>query len=203
MKFFFILVIGISFLSIFYIFKKSISLKKFFICFFVLTFPIIIIYQYTGNTEVFTFSNSLKKELLDSKNIDPKKIIFFLEKELKDNPDDLTGWRLLARTCLMTGYLQKANKYYKKAIEHFPKNIDLLTEYALFKKSNNELKASIKIIKKIDTFFPKNVANLILLTELYIEDKNKIEAQKIIRVLKVNKISEEILLSLKKKIDEI
>ena len=103
----------------------------------------------------------------------------------------------------MTGYLQKANKYYKKAIERFPKNIDLLTEYALFKKSNNELKASIKIIKKIDAFFPKNVANLILLTELYIEDKNKIEAQKIIRVLKVNKISEEILLSLKKKIDEI
>ena len=122
---------------------------------------------------------------------------------MKDNPDDLEGWRLLARTCLMTGYLQKANKYYKKALKHFPKNIDLLTEYAFFKKSNNELKESIKIIKKIDAFFPRNLDNLILLTELYIEDKNKIEAQKIIKVLKVNKISKEILLSLKKKIDKI
>ena len=126
-------------MSIFYVFKKNISLKKFFICFFILTFPLTIIYQFIGNTEVFKFSNSLKKELLDSKNIDPKKIIFFLEKELKDNPDDLEGWRLLARTCLMTGYLQKANKYYKKALKHFPKNIDLLTDGCFRKRQHTSL----------------------------------------------------------------
>tara|TARA_A100001015_G_C14338280_1_gene462044 strand:+ start:137 stop:274 length:138 start_codon:yes stop_codon:yes gene_type:complete len=41
---------------------------------------------------------------------------------------------ILARTCLLAGYLQKADLYYSKAIKIFPNDKKIIEEYKLFKK---------------------------------------------------------------------
>ena len=55
-------------------------------------------------------------------NIEPKEFIFFLENKLKKKPSDFDGWMLLARTCYISGYFQKADLYYNRALKYFPKN---------------------------------------------------------------------------------
>ena len=77
--------------------------------------------------------------------INPQKIIFFLESKLSENPMDLEGWKLLARTCLMTGHIQKAELYYTKALKYFPRNESLIYEYAVLKKNTDKFQWCIKL----------------------------------------------------------
>ena len=55
-----------------------------------------------------------------------------------ENPMDLEGWKLLARTCLMTGHIQKAEVHYTKALKYFPSNESLIYEYAVLKKNTDQ-----------------------------------------------------------------
>ena len=87
-----------------------------------------------GSPKIFNYQEILEKELKNSKDIDPQKLIIFLEGKLKKNPQDPEGWMILARTCLLAGYLQKADLYYSKAIKIFPNDKKIIEEYKLFKK---------------------------------------------------------------------
>ena len=82
-------------------------------------------------------------------DIDPKKIIFFLENKLKEKPNDLEGWLLLARTCFISGHFQKAGLYYKNALKYFPENETILYELAMLKKNTNKLMSALSILEKI------------------------------------------------------
>ena len=76
------------------------------------------------------FSEKEIQNLISNPNefskIDPKKIVLFLEEKLRDNPNDRDGWVLLARTCMLTGHNQKADLYYKKSLEYFPDDQQIL-----------------------------------------------------------------------------
>ena len=63
---------------------------------------------------------------------------------------DLEGWKLLARTCLMTGHIQKAELHYTKALKYFPLNESLIYEYAVLKKTLIKLNGALKLLKKVD-----------------------------------------------------
>lgn len=158
--------------------------KKPFLFFFSFIIVILTItYKFKGDKNAFTFSENLENEIKTSEVLEPKKIILFLEKKVKDNPYDIKGWEILARTCLIAGYTQKANLYYKKGISYFPNDKELLTEYAIFKRRTNDINTSIKIVEKIGKLYPNDSDNLILLVRLYIENKEFEKAKKKIETL--------------------
>ena len=95
-------------------FKKNTKLS---VLFFLFVFSLCsIAYFFSGSKDFFSFEQKLKDDLKSEKDLDPKKLILFLESQLKVNPEDLEGWKILARTCLFAGYIQKANLYYNRAI---------------------------------------------------------------------------------------
>ena len=103
----------IIFLFSIFLYNPKIS-KKFFVTFLSILFSASLIYFFKGNKEAFVFENLVSKEINkitnnpeSLKEINPQKIIFS-ESKLRENPMDLEGWKLLARTCLMTGHIQKA-----------------------------------------------------------------------------------------------
>ncbi len=69
---------------------------------------------------------------------------------------DLEGWKLLARTCLMTGHLQKAELHYTSALKYFPRNEDLIYEYAVLKKNTDQFQGALKLLEKVDVKKTKN-----------------------------------------------
>ena len=113
------------------------------------------IYLLKGNLESFSFKENIRNEVkkyinneTQPKDFNLTKIILFLENELKSNPNDIEGWLILARTCLITGHIQKADLYYKTALKYFPKSEQILIEYSELKKNNNQLESAINILKK-------------------------------------------------------
>ena len=107
--------------------------------------------------KTFHFDNKIEDEIQMVVNnperlgqINPQKIIYFLETKLNENPYDLEGWKLLARTCLITGHNQKAELYFTNALKYFPLNEEILLEYAVLKKNTNQLTGAIKLLNKID-----------------------------------------------------
>ena len=143
----------------------------FFLVFLLITIPTTIIYFSEGNLETFFFEEKINKIVQEGikdpenfKNISPQVLIIFLEKKLKKEPDDLEGWLILSRTCVLSGNYQKADKYYKNALELFPENENILLEIALLKKKNQSnrerRKISLQIKKPLSIKYKsKRVAN--------------------------------------------
>ena len=131
--FFYFLLFFISFVFTTYIFGFK-NYKIFLISFILITSSCLGLYFLKGSPKIFNYQEILEKELKNSKDIDPQKLIIFLEGKLKKNPQDPEGWMILARTCLLAGYLQKADLYYSKAIKIFPNDKKIIEEYKLFKK---------------------------------------------------------------------
>ena len=197
MKVYFILISIILCISLnFYIFKNN--KKKFIIGLFLTVSILFFTYNFKSNIGIFDYASSLEIDLKNSSELDPIKLILFLEKKLSENPEDLEGWKILARTCMLTGYVQKANKYYLKAIDLIPKNIELLTEYAFFKRNSNKLYESIIISERINVINPENIDNLIFLTQLYSETSNKEKFEELIGILKSKNIDSQIIKELTK-----
>ena len=98
---------------------------------------------------------------------------------------------------MLTGYVQKANKYYLKAIDLIPKDIELLSEYAFFKRNNNKLSESIIISERINLINPEDIDNLVFLTQLYSETNNTEKFEELIEILKSKNIDSQIIKELK------
>ena len=140
-----------------FLYNPKVSKKNFFLTFLSISFSALLIYFFKGNKEAFFFENLVNEEINkltdDPKSlteINPQKIIFFLESKLEENPLDLDGWKLLARTCFMTGYTQKAEVHYTKALKHFPSNESLIYEYAVLKKNTDKFQGALNLLKKVD-----------------------------------------------------
>ena len=82
------------------------------------------------------------------------------EKKLKKEPNDLQGWLILSRTCVLSGHYQKADKYYKNALELFPKNENILLEIALLKKKTNQTESAEKYLNKLEAMLPNLVGQV-------------------------------------------
>ncbi len=53
-----------------------------------------------------------------------------LAQRLREQPDDLEGWRMLGRSYAALGRLQRAAQVYEEAVRRFPADPDLLADYA-------------------------------------------------------------------------
>ena len=85
-----------------------------------------VFYMLKGSFESFTFNeenNKIIEDIIVSKEkideLDPNRLILYLENKLNKNPKDLQGWLILARTCSLSGYLQKADLYFKRVLNFF------------------------------------------------------------------------------------
>ena len=192
--FFLIIFFLIIFLFSIFLYNPKVSKKKFFITFLSITFSALLIYFFKGNKEAFFFENLVNKEINkitnnpeSLKEINPQKIIFFLESKLRENPKDLEGWKLLARTCLMTGHTQKAEVHYTKALKYFPSNESLIYEYAVLKKNTDQLLGALKLLKKVDIKKTKNRELIYFYFNLLKETKNSQILNKKIVELENNK----------------
>ena len=176
-----------------FLYNPKVSKKKFFLTFLSISFSASLIYFLKGNKEAFFFENLVNEEINkltdDPKSlteINPQKIIFFLESKLEENPLDLEGWKLLARTCFMTGYTQKAEVHYTKALKYFPSNESLIYEYAVLKKNTDKIQGALKLLKKVDVKKTKNKELIYLYFNLLKETKNFIDLNKAMIELESN-----------------
>ena len=142
-------------------------------------------YMHKGSFESFTFNeenNKIIEDIIISKEkideLDPNRLILYLENKLNKNPKDLQGWLILARTCRLSGYLQKADLYFKKGLDFFPYNENLLLEYSLLKKSTNQFKSALEILSKLKAVSPTNIFARELIIDILITINNKQLAQK-------------------------
>ena len=173
-NFFIIVLILIIFTNIYLFgFRKKVYLNILF--FVILLSSTSLIYFSTGNLESFYFKDKLDDEIeVLIKNpekineFDTKKLVIFLEEKLEKEPYDLDGWFLLARTCLITGHFQKADKYFESALNYYPDNEKLIFEYSLLKKNTNQFKSAIILLEKLKKINPDNLEGRKLLIELFI-----------------------------------
>ena len=156
---------SISFLIVFFYSLRIFEIKpkkKFVASFSLLTFLTALIYLFKGSLESFTFEEKLKDQISQSlqkgglESLNSSNLILFLENQLKTEPLDSEGWLILARTCMMSGYHQKAELYYKKGLKYFPKNVKLMFEYSNLKRKSGRLEEAIELIDKIITISPNS-----------------------------------------------
>ena len=179
----------------------------FFLVFLLITIPTSIIYFSKGNLETFFFEEKINKIVQEGisdpdnfKNISPQILIIFLEKKLKKEPYDLQGWLILSRTCVLSGHFQKADKYYKNALELFPKNENILLELALLKKKTNQTESAEKYLKQLKSLYPSNIKARELLIEIFTNNYMQMKALKEYKELIIIKKGEKKYLeSIKKK----
>ena len=156
----------ISTLLVIFLLRSSIFNKKVLIISistFILTATI---YIFKSDLKSFTYMNDLKKNIEQGNDINPNEVIVFLERKLDENPKDIDAWLVLARTCLITGHIQKSELYYFKALKYFPENQDLLLETAILKKSNFDFKNAIIYVNKLLNLYPENIPAKMLYIEL-------------------------------------
>ncbi len=177
---------------------KKINKKSFFFFIFI-SLSTGTIYFYKGNLETFFFEEKLNAEVKkalenpeDFKKIDPNKLIIYLEKKLTVNPKDVKGWLILARTCIISGYFQKADLHYNNALLYFPNNEDILLEYSILKKNTNQPKAATKLLLNLKTFYPQNIRGRETLIEILISNQKyslaKTEIEELINIKKEDEI---------------
>ena len=198
--FFIILIISVYLLN-----PKNEKKKFFFLLSFIFSFSFTT-YFFVGNINSFFFENEIEDEIEyliknpdQLSQTDPQKIIFYLESKLRDNPNDLEGWQLLARTCLITGHTQKAELHYTNALRYFPLNDSILFEYAVLKKNTNQIKSALKLLNKVDLSTTKSINLISFFFDLLMTTKNSNILSKKMNIFFLN---ENFNLKTKKKIEK-
>ena len=162
--------------------KRSLG---FFFTSLIIALPTTFIYFKKGNIESYFFKDKIDQIVEDGsknpekfKEISPEILVLYLEEKLKKKPNDLQGWLILARTCVLGGYYQKADKYYKNALKNFPLNEDILLEYAILKKNSNQTKSAKDYLYKLKSLSPNNLKAREVLIEILINNLLHNEAKK-------------------------
>ena len=186
----FIVAIVISY----YLLNPKKFLRKFLFTFLLINSMTLILYFYSGNIKAFFFEEELTNEINQSINdpekfgqIDPRKIIFFLEKKLEKEPKDREGWLLLARTCAITGFTQKADLYYNTASKYFPMDEQILYEYSNLKRNINQFESALNFLKRIKEINPLNLKSRQLTIEILHQTRQFRKLTKEIESLSKNK----------------
>jgi len=156
----------ISTVVVIFLLRSSIFSKKVLITSISISILTATIYIFKSDLKSFTYLNDLKNNIEQGNDINANEVIIFLEKKLNKNPKDIDAWLVLARTCLITGHIQKSELYYFKALKYFPENQDLLLETAILKKSNFDFKNAIIYVNKLLNLYPENIPAKMLYIEL-------------------------------------
>ncbi len=156
----------ISTVVVIFLLRSSIFSKKVLITSISISILTATIYIFKSDLKSFTYLNDLKNNIEQGNDINANEVIIFLEKKLNKNPKDIDAWLVLARTCLITGHIQKSELYYFKALKYFPENQDLLLETAILKKSNFDFENSITYVNKLLNLYPENIPAKMLYIEL-------------------------------------
>ncbi|MFL2679781.1 MAG: tetratricopeptide repeat protein [Alphaproteobacteria bacterium] len=168
--------------------------KNFLLTLVFLSITSLITYRFIGNIESFFYNEKIEKEIKnivknpnDLVNIDPKKIIFFLETKLKSDPNDLVGWKVLTKTCYITGHYQKADLHFKNSLKYFPENEDLLLQYSILKRDTNQFSSAINLLEKVNEINPYNRESIKLYLSLLIQTLDEEKIIKKVRELQKDK----------------
>jgi cytochrome c-type biogenesis protein CcmH len=94
---------------------------------FIIPVATIVLYSYLGNPAAIQQKNTVASEQAP---VDINTAISQLEHELKNNPSNLEGWLLLARSHMEMGNYEPALTAFKKAREISPNNPDIKSEQA-------------------------------------------------------------------------
>ncbi len=166
-----------------------------------------LIYLKKGGIETFTFEDTLNKYVGDiinkTKNLDemdPQLMITFMEKKLDEEPNDIEGWLILARTCVISGHFQKADMHYKSALEIFPNNENVLLEYSILKKNINQTESAIKLLKNLKHINPNNIKAREMIIEILLKNPYEEKAlNEIEELFEIKKEDTDYIKNLKKK----
>lgn len=182
--FFSLILIIIFFLS--YVINPKLYPKKFFISLIILLSFGLGAYISFGDYKFVNIIDVLYEDLKKDQTNDPRKLVIFLETKLAKDPYDIEGWLILARTCLITGHIQKAELYYSKAKKYFPNNSDLLFETALLKINTGQIDKSLKFLLEAHELNSKNIKIKEQLIKTYLKLGKKNDAFLIFEDLKKN-----------------
>ena len=187
--FFSLILIIIFFLS--YVINPKLYPKKFFISLTILLSFGLGAYVSFGDYKFVNIIDVLYDDLKKDQTNDPRKLVIFLETKLAKDPYDIEGWLILARTCLVTGHIQKAELYYSKARKYFPTNSDLLFETALLKINIGQIDKSLKFLLEAHELNSKSIKIKEQLIKTYLKLGKKNDAFLIFEDLKKNQSSYE------------
>lgn len=185
--FFSLILIIIFFLS--YVINPKLYPKKFFISLTILLSFGLGAYVSFGDYKFVNIIDVLYDDLKKDQTNDPRKLVIFLETKLAKDPYDIEGWLILARTCLITGHIQKAELYYSKARKYFPTNSDLLFETALLKINIGQIDKSLKFLIEAHELNSKSIKIKEQLIKTYLKLGKKDDAFLIFEDLKKNQSS--------------
>tara|TARA_B100001027_G_scaffold205420_1_gene168266 strand:- start:205 stop:822 length:618 start_codon:yes stop_codon:yes gene_type:complete len=184
-----LILIIIFFLS--YVINPKLYPKKFFISLTILLSFGLGAYISFGDHKFVNIIDVLYDDLKKDQTNDPRKLVIFLETKLAKDPYDIEGWLILARTCLITGNIQKAELYYSKARKYFPTNSDLLFETALLKINIGQIDKSLKFLLEAHELNSKSIKIKEHLIKTYLKLGKKNDAFLIFEDLKKNQSSYE------------
>ncbi len=185
--FFSLILIIIFFLS--YLINPKLYPKKFLISLTILLSFGLGTYVSFGDYKFVNIIDVLYDDLKKDQTNDPRKLVIFLETKLAKDPYDIEGWLILARTCLVTGHIQKAELYYSKARKYFPTNSDLLFETALLKINIGQIDKSLKFLIEAHELNSKSIKIKEQLIKTYLKLGKKDDAFLIFEDLKKNQSS--------------
>ena len=185
--FFSLILIIIFFLS--YVINPKLYPKKFLISLTILLSFGLGAYVSFGDYKFVNIIDVLYDDLKKDQTNDPRKLVIFLETKLAKDPYDIEGWLILARTCLVTGHIQKAELYYSKARKYFPTNSDLLFETALLKINIGQIDKSLKFLIEAHELNSKSIKIKEQLIKTYLKLGKKDAAFLIFEDLKKNQSS--------------
>ena len=185
--FFSLILIIIFFLS--YVINPKLYPKKFLISLTILLSFGLGTYVSFGDYKFVNIIDVLYDDLKKDQTNDPRKLVIFLETKLAKDPYDIEGWLILARTCLITGHIQKAELYYSKARKYFPTNSDLLFETALLKINIGQIDKSLKFLIEAHELNSKSIKIKEQLIKTYLKLGKKDDAFLIFEDLKKNQSS--------------
>ena len=119
---------------------------------------------------------------------------------MDNSPDDIQGLLILARTCVLSGYYQKADLHYKNALKKFPNNSNLLLEYSILKKNLNQTEGALKLLFQFKSNYSKNIKGRELIIEILYENQKFLQAEKeISELIEIKRNDQEYIKKLKKK----
>ena len=104
----------------------------------------------------------------------------------------------MARTCSVSGYLQKADLYFKKGLDIFPTDENLLFDYALLKKNVNNFKSALEILYKLKVIYPNNIKARELILDILVTMNSSDRAKELNDMMKIKGFNKNKILEFKK-----
>lgn len=186
MIFFFFSISLIILISVVYLINPRKNPKGFSISLIILSVVGLGSYLKFGEYHFINIMDTLYEDIKNEHINDPRKLVIFLETKLAKDPHDLEGWLILARTCLITGHIQKAELYYSKARKYFPNNSDVLFETAMLKNNIGQIDKSIDLLLKAHDLDNKSLKIKEQLIKTYILLEKRVDAKLVLEEIKKN-----------------